>query len=202
MAVNWGALLVYMVMPAVGIGLVAVFVLSFFLPFGGKLEGARQVIKGFGLDVEVSARTLLMLAGLALLFTGVFLQVQQRQVDELNGRIAKLQAQLEVAQEQAAKAGRQTIRGFLELPTGINAAALDLRELECRYVLVANPDQWIEAALSEGLGGNSVRFALNDIGPDDVVQEIQLRKRGSNQVLGEFQNFYPLQPLVKLGSPQ
>ncbi len=193
--------LVYLTMPAVGIGLIVVFVLSFFRPFGTKLEGAKQLIKGFGMDVQVSARTLLLLGGMALLFTGVFLQVQQKQVDALNGQINDLRARLQVARDEVERAGRQAIRGSLVLPKEVNAAVLDFRDLECQYLLVAKPDQWLDAALTQGFANNSMRVTLSDIGRDDVIQQIVLRKRGSNEVLGLSENFYPLQPMIRLAKP-
>ena len=200
-AVNPGDVLVYIVMPAVGIVFMVIFVLSFFRPFGSKLEGTKQLIKGFGLDLQVSTRTLLLLGGMALVLTGVFLQVQQKQVTALNGRINDLTAQLNIAKEQAESAGRQVIRGSLVLPKGVNAAAIDLRELQCTYLLVARPEQWIEAPLAEGYSPSSVRIMLSDIARDDVIQQIVLRKRGSSEVLGSAANFYPLQPVIRLDKP-
>jgi hypothetical protein len=200
-AISPGDVLVYIVMPAVGIGFMVIFVLSFFRPFGSKLEGTKQLIKGFGLDLQVSARTLLLLGGLALVLTGVFLQVQQKQVAALNGQINDLRAKLDIAREQVESAGRQVIRGWLVLPKGLNAAATDVRDLQCSYLLVAKPDQWIDAPLTSGYSGSAVRIMLSDIGRDDVIQTIVLKKRGASEVLGSAENFYPLQPVIKLDKP-
>jgi len=78
---------------------------------------------------------------------------------------------------------------------------MDLRDLECHYLLVAKPDQWLDAPLTQGYAGNSMRVMLSDIGRDDVIQQIVLRKRGSSEVLGVSENFYPLQPVIRLVKP-
>lgn len=192
---NWSDMLVDVVVPLVGIALITVYVLSFFLAFGHRMAGNKQLIKAYGLEVQVSVRTLLMLAGLALTFTSVFVHIQQTQVSDLN-------AKLEAAREEAARAGRHVVRAFLVPPSGINAAALDLSELECRYVLGAKPDQPIQALLMKGLGGSSLMIIMSDVRRDDVIQQIELRKKGSNEVLGVARNIYPLQPVIKLQREQ
>ena len=55
----------------IGMVIVAFWVLSFFLPYGKKIKGKTQKIKAFGIDLEVSILTLLLLVGLptALLAT-------------------------------------------------------------------------------------------------------------------------------------
>lgn len=192
---NWSDMLVDVVVPLVGIALITVYVLSFFLAFGHRMAGNKQLIKAYGLEVQVSVRTLLMLAGLALTFTSVFVHIQQTQVSDLN-------AKLEAAREEAARAGRHVVRAFLVPPPGVNAAALDLSELECRYVLGAKPDQPIQALLMKGLGGSSLMIIMSDVRRDDVIQQIELRKKGSNEVLGVARNIYPLQPVIKLQREQ
>jgi hypothetical protein len=202
LAIQLSDVIVYMAMPAIGIVLIVVFVLSFFLPFGNKLEGTKQLIKGFGMDIQVSTRTILMLGGLALLFTGVFLQWQQSRVNELNQKIGTLNDQLQRAQDQLARAGRQSVRGWLMLPANINAVQLDLKEVVCRYSLGAEPDRWVEAILSQGYSTVSLGIALNDIGRDDVIQKIVLCRKANNEVLGTGENLYPLHPTFRLEAPK
>lgn len=199
---KWSDMLVDVVVPLVGIALIAVYVLSFFLAFGQRMAGNKQLIKAYGLEVQVSVRTLLMLAGLALTFTSVFVHIQQTQVQLLNGQVSDLNAKLDAAREEAARAGRHVVRAFLVPPPGINAAALDLSELECRYVLGAKPDQPIQALLMKGLGGSSLMIIMSDVRRDDVIQQIELREKGSNEVLGVARNIYPLQPVIKLQREQ
>jgi len=100
------------------------------------------------------------------------------------------------------RARRHVMRPILRVPASVNLAALDLRELECRYILSAKPDQWIQAPVLEGLGSsNSVMIVLADISGDDVIPQLELRKKGAREPLAVYQNIYPLQPVYELKKP-
>jgi hypothetical protein len=83
-------LLVNVVLPLVGLFLLAFCVLAFFLPYGQRFSNARQKVKAFGIDLEVSALTLFVLAALAMLFTGVYIRLTN-----FEGRVISLQQELE-----------------------------------------------------------------------------------------------------------
>lgn len=57
-------------LPLLGMGIVVFCVLSFFFPYGEKLKGKIQKIKGFGVDLEVSVLTLFIIIGVILSFSG------------------------------------------------------------------------------------------------------------------------------------
>ncbi len=194
-------LLPNLVLPIVGVGIICLCIASFFHPFGQRFKETKQVIRGFGLDLEISVLTLLLLMGFAMAFAGVYLQVQNRMAAGLDDEIKRLQGQVEENREQLRLAGRFMVRADLVLPGNNRITVEDIGKLECRYVLSAQPDSWLQAGVSRGLASNSIRITLADIGRDDVIQQIELRKQGSSRVLGMARNIYPLQPVIELQPP-
>jgi len=194
-------LLLNLVLPIVGVGIICFCIASFFLPFGQRFKASKQVIRGFGLDLEISVLTLLLLMGFAMAFAGVYLQLQNRMAAGLNDEIKRLQGQVEENREQLRLAGRFMVRADLVLPGNSHITVEDIGKLECRYVLSAKPDSWLQAGVSRGLASNSIRITLADIDRDDVIQQIELRKQGSSRVLGMARNIYPLQPMIALQPP-
>ena len=72
------------ILPLTGIGIIIFCILSFLLPYGEKFRDKTQKVKGFGLDLEVSVLTLLILIGVSMSLTGVYLQIcdYKGQLDE------------------------------------------------------------------------------------------------------------------------
>ena len=50
-------------LPVAGILIIGFCIASFFFPFGQRFTEAKQVIKGFGVDLEISILTAFLLTG-------------------------------------------------------------------------------------------------------------------------------------------
>ena len=195
---KWVSLLANLILPGLGIAIILFCIASFVFPFGQRFKEGKQVIRGFGLDLEISVLTLLLLIGFVMTFSGFYMYLRNENADTLREEIRELRGKLDAAREEVQRAGRFTITANLVLPESVDVSSLDVGKLECRYTLFANPDSWVQAAVSQGLGGNSVRITFADIERRDVIQRLELREHGTESVLGVVMNIYPLQPLYKL----
>ena len=188
-----------LVFPILGILIIILCVSSFFFPFGQRFKEGKQVIRGFGLDLEISVLTLLLLIGFVMTFTGVFLHFSGREVAELKQDKRQLEGKLEELRDRLERAGRFTVIADLILPENVNLSALQVGNLECRFILFDNSEHAV--AVSRGLAGNSLRVTLADFQRGDVIAHLELREHGTERVIGVANNVYPLQPLLKLESP-
>jgi len=136
-----------------------------------------QKLKGFGLDLNVSVVTLLVLAGLVLALTSTFLQV--RNYDSALSQAEKRADALETALSQAKRMNVNadiTFEGIdVDRPEDIS-----LQDLRCRYY-IDNPDsaaRWIEdAKLTPGVFGAAFVLTLEEITPKSRIEKIEVEDR-------------------------
>jgi hypothetical protein len=94
-------------LPLVGVALLLFASLAVMLPFGARLQGKTQQIKGFGLELEVSAVVLFFLVGLLLSLIGVYLFTKD--YENRLATFAGIEAKLERA-EQDFREAREAFR--------------------------------------------------------------------------------------------
>lgn len=131
-----------------------------------------QKLKGFGLDLNISVVTLLVLVGLVLALTSTFLQVRNYD-SALHAAERKAEA-LDVALTQAKRMNVSADISF----EGVNKVSdIKLEDLKCRYY-IDNPDTnaaWVEnAKLTKGFYGLSFVLTLEDITPKSRIEVIEV----------------------------
>jgi hypothetical protein len=133
-----------------------------------------QKLKGFGLDLNISVVTLLVLVGLVLALTSTFLQV--RNYDSALAAAEKKAEALDAALSQAKK---MNLNADITL-AGVNPDQpedISLEDLKCRYY-IDSPDTapgWVEdAKLTPGVHGTAFVLTLEEITPKSRVERIEV----------------------------
>ena len=135
---------------------------------------APQKLKGFGLDLNVSVVSLLVLVGLVLALSSTFLQIKNYD-NQLSAAERRAQG-LEVALAQARKmnvSARLTFEGVTQVEE------LNLQDLYGRY-FIDNPDSeahWEDAKLNPSVFGLELILTLEDITPKSRIEVIEVTDR-------------------------
>src|SRR5882672_12191966 len=82
-----------------GIVLLVLCILVLVTPLGERFSSATQKIQGFGLNLEVSVLTLLVLIGIGLMTSGIWMQLQ-----DVSTRLKQLEIDKTKAEEKARRA--------------------------------------------------------------------------------------------------
>jgi hypothetical protein len=186
-------------LPVVGLSIIVFCIASFFFPFGTQFKETKQTIHGFGVDLEISVLSLFLLVGTLMSCTGIFLYLtnQSRDVQGLQHTIIELQSELKASKANAELAQHASLRFTLILPADLHQPPI--QNLECWYLLASNPDMWAQASVYRGVGDpNAIGITLSDIALHDVVQQLELREHGTQNVLASSGSIYPLQPVIQL----
>lgn len=155
------------------LGIVVLIVCLVLIGLGRVPElSVPQKLKGFGLDLNVSVVTLLVLVGLVLALTSTFLQV--RNYDSALSEAEKKAEALNVALSQAK---RMNVSADISFEGISKLSDLKLEDLKCRYY-IDNPDTnagWVDdAKLTKGVHGLSFVLTLEDITPKSRIEVIEV----------------------------
>jgi hypothetical protein len=155
-----------------------------------------QRIRGFGVELEISVLTLLVLVGLILSLSSIYIQVagyhqqlssSKQQLDSLNSEIASAKRQLE-----AAKKIDMTV--YVKLPEGGNPKDMPkLGDLRGTYYLRGQIDKPIPADISRGVNSNSYSVLLKNVTPDTFIDSLEVTDEKTGRVWVK-KNFFPLSP--------
>jgi len=132
---------------------------------------APQKLKGFGMDLNVSIVTLLVLVGLVLSLTSTFLQVKNYD-SELASAKQKATG-LEVALSQARK---MNVNAHITFEGVTTPEDIKLEDLQCKYY-IDNPDgnpSAVDAKLAPSLYGLDFIVTLEDISPRSRIDLIEV----------------------------
>ncbi len=200
---NWTGWVPTLVLPALGIAIVLFCLASFRFPYGDKLVAVRQMIKGYGLDLQVSLLTVFLLIGVGLSLSGVgiYLLTSARDVTALNTQIVQLKSDLEKAKKDVERATKMDLSVILKLPQGLDPKTLNNRSLRCHYVLnEQESDQQVSFAPSGAL-----KCPILDVKRGDIVEELTLEETSAGRVevlANAREPFHPLQPQINLEPPK
>jgi len=162
------------VLPALGIIVVAFSLVALARPFGNRLRERNQRFKGFGVDLEMSLLTLVLLSGLLLCFAGMY--VITRSYETQLAALAEYPGRLEQA-EQAFKEAKQSFEDALIAVRRLDVNALvDLEGvpttsgaappegLSCAVYLF-NTNKAFHLNVEQGLKTNQFKVALQNVTP-------------------------------------
>jgi hypothetical protein len=131
-----------------------------------------QIIKGLGLDLNISLITLLVLVGLVLALTSTYLQV--RDYDAQISAAAQKLTNLEMA---LARAGKVNINATINFEGLVKAEDMPkLTNIYCKYY-VKGPEgeRWIDRAkITPGVYPLDLVLTLEDITPMSNIERIEL----------------------------
>lgn len=134
-----------------------------------------QIIKGLGLDLNISLITLLVLVGLILALTSTYLQIRNydQQISEAQRRQATLETEL-------SSAGKVNVNAVLKFEGIATAEEMpDLTNIYCRYhVTGPSGERWVEPAkVTPGIYPLDLILTLEDITPLSSIERVQLLDR-------------------------
>ncbi|HEX8141179.1 MAG TPA: hypothetical protein VF553_01185 [Pyrinomonadaceae bacterium] len=169
---------------------ILVLLLCLFLIFtqrGAKFK-ERQILRGFGLELEISVLTLLVLVGFTLSLASIYLQMTNYQ--SLLAKAQENSKSLELALRQASKIDAYVLVTL----EGVNSREMPrLDDIYCQYYS-KQKGGWSKATVESGLQGNEFLLTLNDINPQMSVERIELRYKDPTQkvIWVKKEAFYPL----------
>lgn len=156
-----------------------------------------QVIKAFGIELDVSIVTVLVLVGFVLSLSSIYLTVKNYE-----GQIADNQARLKALETQLQHTGKVVFTPFVVLEGITNADGMPpIGEVECRYVLVDGGNTLKgTAAVSAGVADNSLQLVLQDIPQTADIRRIEIvEKRPVKPRTWVVENLsFPLAPTLKM----
>jgi hypothetical protein len=167
----------------------------------GRVQSLRtpEKIKAFGVDLNVSIITILVLVGLTMSLTSTYMQMRNYE-----GQLADTRQAVEDSKKQMTALERQLARaGKFDLSVHVMLEGVDtqkklppLNDAYCRYY-DADTERWVEQVkVNPGIALDYV-ITLESITPATRIQRLEFidRKAGRTWVIGEF---HPLSPTLSL----
>lgn len=133
-----------------------------------------QIIKGLGLDLNISLITLLVLVGLVLALTSTYLQV--RNYDQ---QISDAQRKVTILESALSRAGKVNVNAVVNFEGVTESDMPDLTNIYCKYY-VKGPDgeRWVDRAkITPGVYPLDLVLTVEDITPLSSIERIQIWDR-------------------------
>jgi hypothetical protein len=211
------AILIYFVIPFLGIGIILFCILSFLFPFGERLRDRTQKIQGpWNIHLEVSAVTLFFIVGVILCVSSVYLYTfdYEKRLKEQEGRLAE---SLREHEEELAKLRKEyegrlasqkmDLQAYVKLEGAQADPSLrDHKKFVSRY-LESNRPEPVEGDVARGPYPGSFSIKLREVTPDTAIRLLELEEKAEphrkwKYELQEQQAYWPLQPTLDLRRSQ
>ena len=192
---------VELVLPVFGLAILVFSLAAMVFPFGHNLttRPPSQVIKGFGIDLQVSILTLLLIIGSLLTLSAVFFL--NRQYDSTVQQLIESKARLASAETAFSKAldaaRRIDIRALITLSGVVPESMPLLENVECQY-FVFGSNTPARVSVEPGIRSNQFTILLTDVAPSTQIDRLLCRDR-QRQRSWALEHFMPLQPALVLG---
>ena len=136
---------------------------------------STQTIKAWGLDLNISLITLLVLVGLVLALTSTYLQIRNydQQIGEAQSKLASLETAL-------TRAGKVNVDATINFDGVSNAEEMpDLTNVYCKYYLKGpDGDHWVDPAkITPGVYPLDLTLTLEGVTPMSSIERIQIWDR-------------------------
>jgi hypothetical protein len=168
--------------------LVLLFCLMLIFTQRGAKFKERQILRGFGLELEVSVLTLLVLVGFTLSLASIYLQMTNYQ--SLLAKAEENSKSLELALRQTSKFDAYVLVTL----EGVNPRDMPmLDDIYCQYYS-KQKGGWSKATVENGVQGTEFLLTLSDINPQMLVDRVELRYKDPTQkmIWVKKEPFYPL----------
>jgi hypothetical protein len=183
-----------------GILIVLFCILSFIFPYGSNFRDKTQKIQGFGINLEVSVLTLLLIIGFVLIFFGGGIWLQLRSVDEqlvtLKADKAAAEAHANNLQERLQKANAMELVAFVKLDGVDELNPPDANSIECLYETSTGKGGNADVSVAPASG--AFKIAIRDITRDTTISDLILRTKDKKKKWRAEHSFMPLQPTYEL----
>jgi hypothetical protein len=174
------------VLPALGVLVLLVCLVSLFLPFGAGLRSGMQKIRFPGVNLEVSVLALLILIGLVMSSIGVYLEVQ-----DYNGRVAAAERRAAAAQQELDQAKHMQLKALVTLEGVPPSAMPKLSDVRSHYVSPGSEEP-VEVTVTPGITENQLRIRLDNVNPTTSVQRLVVEDLTTGR-MWTYENFVPFE---------
>jgi hypothetical protein len=166
---------------------------------------ALQVIKVYGVDLEISLLALFVLLGVGMTLTGPYLFVLTQSASTMAGKLSVVSKERDDWKEVADRSRVFTLTFYLRIPGDVSVGNMNLNSFRCRYLLPASQD-WTEETVSPGITDNDVKCVIVDLPRDSSIAELQLvelGEKGERKIVGQAGNLSPFRrPIDLVPSPR
>lgn len=181
-----------------GVVLLILCLLLLVSPFRDRFSSATQKIQGFGLNLEVSVLTLLVLISVGLMTSGIWMQLQN-----IDNKLKQLEIEKTAAEEKAKRAEEDLARTnklgiviFLKLEGVEDITKLSFQSLQCKYVMSSGEER--KADISPAPVINRIKVNITDLQKDTIIDRLVVESTNSNLKWVSQTQFRPFQPTMEL----
>lgn len=158
-----------------------------------------QRIRGFGVELEISVLTLLVLVGFILSLSSIYIQISgyQQQLTSSKEELGTLKSEIALAKSQLEAARKFDMTVFVNLEGASNPSDMPkLGDLRSTYT-VRGQSEPIQAYISRGIDSTNIRLTLKNITPETLIERLEVVD-GKTQRVWVKTIFYPLNPTYEL----
>jgi hypothetical protein len=181
-----------------GLVLLILCLLVLVSPLRDKFSSATQKIQGFGLNLEVSVLTLLVLISVGLMTSGIWMQLQN-----MNGKLQQLEIEKTTAEEKAKRAEEDLARTskvgivtFVKLEGVNDITKLNFGSLSCKYITASGDER--DANISAASSINRIKVNLTDLQKETVIDKLLIINNQTGEKWVSPVEWRPLQPTIEL----
>jgi hypothetical protein len=181
-----------------GIVLLILCILLLVSPLRERFSNATQRIQGFGLNLEVSVLTLLVLISVGLMTSGIWMQLQDvaRQLKQLEIDKTTAEEKAKRAEENLANANKTGIVYFVTLQDVGDVTSLNFLSLSCKYTLASGDEK--DASVSSAGSINKIKVSLTDLQRDTIIDSLSITDNQTNRKWVTKTQLRPFQPSIQL----
>ena len=189
-----------------GIALLLLCIAILLTPVGKQFSEKTQKIQGFGLNLEVSVLTLLVLIAVALMTSGIWLQLQDvsKQLRQLEDDKRRAEDNYRIAQDQLENAKKRGLAAFAKLDGVNDVSKLKLELFTCVFTNAAGDEE--KADLKPSTGLNKIKVIFLDLPNETVIRSITITNTQTGEKWVNRDEHRWLQPEITLakesGYPQ
>lgn len=164
-----------------GIALLILCILVLATPLGKRFSSATQKIQGFGLNLEVSVLTLLVLISVGLMTSGIWIQLQDtaNRLKQLEHDKAIAEEKAKQAAESLANANRVSIAYLVTLQGVDDISRLNIPSMSCKYV-VGEVEKDAIVSSPEATTGR-LKVTLQDLQRDAIIESLTITNNQTNE---------------------
>lgn len=182
-----------------GIVIVVFCIFSFILPYGQNFREKTQKIQGFGLNLEVSVITLLLIIGFVFIFFGSGIWFQLRSIDtrlqSLETDKANADARVRDLQERLDRQSPIDLVAFIKLK-GRNAPPLDVNSVDVLYETATGRGGRVDVSAAPASG--AFKIAIRDFTRDTTMTNLIVRTKDGKRQWKLEGSWMPLLPTYEL----
>jgi hypothetical protein len=182
-----------------GIVIVIFCVLSFILPYGQNFRDKTQKIQGFGLNLEVSVLTLLLIIGFVFIFFGSGIWFQLRSIDtrlkSLEADKASADARVRDLQERLDRQSPMDLVAFIKLKSQ-NGPPPDMNSVDVLYETATGRGGPVDVSLAPASG--AFKISIRDFPRDTTVTNLIAKTKDGKRKWRLDYTVMPLLPTYEL----